>query len=541
MRIRGWRPAWLLPVIVGALALLPFWPSVHAGFLSDDWFFVEAYHGTQPPFGWFVWRAVSALERIPTNFYRPLPFISLAAQIRVAGLDPVGLHVTNLLIHATTTALLFVLIRRLHDGRVFAPAAAALFFAVFPRRVEAVAWLSCRPDLLGAAFAVASLLLFDRFLCRRTRVAAIGALGAWLLALASKESVTALAVTHVALAWHHGPRGQSVEYGQARRLQRALLAASPFLLAVPVFLLWRRFVIGDWIGGYGAGVLHVDRGTVLWLAKHALYQVIPPIEAAAHVELTDMPWPVVLSAGAVLFAGLLFLLWSIRGQASCVVGLTWLVAGILPVVTLPISLSSTLNDRLLYLPGIGTAIVLSALVARVPWRAAATLVAIVSMCAGAWSWSLSERWAQAGELSDRLLTTLADIVRKEPAEHIYLAAVPDSLGGAYMLRNGIGHALTTMGVPRPMRVVPLSVYFVPPGDERPTVRASNEAPARLRLDSIGDEPAVLTALVNPGDLARYETSGPPDRLGRFRSVLVTLREPGRVMILNPNGIAHVGP
>ncbi|MGE3842167.1 MAG: hypothetical protein AB7I50_11310 [Vicinamibacterales bacterium] len=534
MRVPAWRLAWPLALLVGVLACLPFWPSVHAGFLSDDWFFVEAYHGAQPPFASFVWRAFTALERIPTNFYRPLPFVTLAAQMRFSGTEPYGLHVANLLLHGTAAALLFVLLRRLLEGRSMAAAAAALFFAWFPRRVETVAWLSCRPDLLATVLALASLLLFDAYLRSRNRIALGTALAAWMLALASKESVVLVAVAHLVLAW----REPAAAEPRPVPFRRAMARAAMFAGVVPFFLLWRRVVIGSWIGGYGASVLRVDAGTAMAFVKHATYQVVPPFEYASSLELSAVPTPLLAVVVAGLGALALWVLWLGRRGATALVGAVWLVAGILPVVTLPLSLSSTLNDRLLYLPAVGIAALIAVAFTGVRSRAGAVVIAVWLLGSAGWSFALSARWARAGDMSATLLEKIAEQARVATDTPIYVAAVPDSLGGAYLLRNGIGHALAVSGVPNPMRVHPLTVYFVSPGDEGMPVRAAQGDATQVRVESV-DAPAVITALTPLGELGAHQTEGPPDRFGRFKAASVRLEQPGRFLLVTPREVADV--
>lgn len=142
-------------------------------------------------------------------------------------------------------------------------------------------------------------------------------------------------------------------------------------------------------------------------------------------------------------------------------------------------------------------------------------------------------------MSTTLLTMLAERVRTAPDTRVYLAAVPDSLGGAYLLRNGIGHALAVSGVPNPMRVHPLTVYFVSTGSEELPVRASQEDATHVKVESVA-APAVITALTPLGELGVHQTQGPPDRFGRFQAAEVRLDQPGRFLLVTPHEIVDVG-
>ena len=66
------------------------------------------------------------------------------------GLNPGGHHLTNVLLHAATAILLFLVLWRMTDG--FWPSAlVAAIFAIHPLRVESVAWVSERQGRLQRA------------------------------------------------------------------------------------------------------------------------------------------------------------------------------------------------------------------------------------------------------------------------------------------------------------------------------------------------------------------------------------------------------
>jgi Flp pilus assembly protein TadD len=147
-------------LLVSALAILPFLPTLGGQFLNwDDGInFV-----TNPGFrglGWaqLRWMATTTL----LGHWVPLTWLSLGVNYALGGLDPWGYHLGNLLLHAANAAVFCVIARRLLSaawgaaapepplaaGAVFA----ALVFAVHPLRVESVAWITERRDLLSGFF-----------------------------------------------------------------------------------------------------------------------------------------------------------------------------------------------------------------------------------------------------------------------------------------------------------------------------------------------------------------------------------------------------
>ena len=83
----------------------------------------------------------------------------------IAGVDPRMFHLTNLLLHAASTLLLFQLLDRATGARWKSAWVAALF-AVHPLHVESVAWVAERKDVLCTLFWFLTMLLWLRWVER---------------------------------------------------------------------------------------------------------------------------------------------------------------------------------------------------------------------------------------------------------------------------------------------------------------------------------------------------------------------------------------
>jgi hypothetical protein len=77
------------------------------------------------------------------------------------GLHPGGHHLTNVLLHAATAILLFLVLRKM-TGALGRSAFVAAVFAVHPLRVESVAWVAERKDVLGGLFFMLTLWAYAR-------------------------------------------------------------------------------------------------------------------------------------------------------------------------------------------------------------------------------------------------------------------------------------------------------------------------------------------------------------------------------------------
>jgi hypothetical protein len=149
-------------VTIVAVVLACFLPSLGSDFVlwDDDMNFTDnpSYRGLSP----------SHLRWMFTTFhgghYQPLSWITLGLDYTLWGMNPLGYHLTNLLLHAVNALLVYRLIAALVPG-VGASAAAVgtLLFAIHPLRVESVAWATERRDVLSGLFFLLTVLAYVRY------------------------------------------------------------------------------------------------------------------------------------------------------------------------------------------------------------------------------------------------------------------------------------------------------------------------------------------------------------------------------------------
>ncbi len=92
-----------------------------------------------------------AFTHVHADNWHPLTTISHMLDCQLYGLHPWGHHLTNILLHATAAILLFLALRKL-TGTIWPSAFVAAIFAIHPLRVESVAWVSERKDVLSGVF-----------------------------------------------------------------------------------------------------------------------------------------------------------------------------------------------------------------------------------------------------------------------------------------------------------------------------------------------------------------------------------------------------
>jgi protein O-mannosyl-transferase len=141
----------LIPGLLLVLLVLPvFFPMLHNDFINyDDPIYVTGNPHVQGGLTWedFKW----ALTTSEGANWHPLTMLSHMLDCQVFGLKPWGHHLTSLLFHAANTLLLFLVLNRLTGARWRSFFVAALF-GLHPLRVESVAWVAERKDVLSAFF-----------------------------------------------------------------------------------------------------------------------------------------------------------------------------------------------------------------------------------------------------------------------------------------------------------------------------------------------------------------------------------------------------
>jgi len=172
-RTRSIRESWGLPVLVGLITFVAFLPALRAGFVTwdDNRNFLDnpAYRGLGPTQLHWMWTSFHM------GHYVPLTWMTLGLDYELWGMNPAGYHFQNLLLHTVNAVLVYVLARRVLELALGPPddagrprlagsaAIAALLFAVHPLRVESVAWITERRDVLSLALCLTSVLLYLRY------------------------------------------------------------------------------------------------------------------------------------------------------------------------------------------------------------------------------------------------------------------------------------------------------------------------------------------------------------------------------------------
>ncbi len=233
------------PLVLGCvilISLLAWLPALRNGFVWDDRpLVVENPKLVQPSavsraFVQDFWESEERAGH--SDYYRPLITVSYWLNRRWGGLNPVGYHLTNLLIHAAGLVFLFFFLRRFGISPMLAGVATATV-GVHPSLAEPVAWISGRTDSLAALFFFLALWLDSKRAHPLWRVATDLAFA---LALLSKETAVTFPLVAAIVA---RSRGLHPSLGSALR------ARWDSILLLGAYLVVRVAVLGSLAGGIG--------------------------------------------------------------------------------------------------------------------------------------------------------------------------------------------------------------------------------------------------------------------------------------------------
>ncbi len=109
------------------------------------------------------WQTVKwAFGHVDACHWVPLTWLSYALDCQFFGLDPAGCHTTNLILHSASVVLLFFVLQSL-TRFIWRNALVTALFGIHPLRVESVAWIAERKDVLSGLFFMLTLLAYVRF------------------------------------------------------------------------------------------------------------------------------------------------------------------------------------------------------------------------------------------------------------------------------------------------------------------------------------------------------------------------------------------
>jgi len=370
---------------------------------------------TQDGFKWLLTHSHASL-------WHPLTTLSHMVDSQLYGLKPRGHHFTNILLHNIATVLLFLVLCQMtsnkgQSGSDWRSAFVAAIFAIHPMRVESVAWIAERKDVLSAVFLMLTLWAYVRY--ARAPTASPARTFARYLTLSIfvvcglMSKATFVTVPFVLLLLDYWPLRRADNLAAWRRL---------IIEKVPLVLL---SILAS------LATVAAQTQTIASLDQLALLPRLKNAALSAIIYLRQMFWPkdlaifyphphdqlnlwLVLSALALLIAITLIAIFLREKRPYVIVGWFWYLLLVFPVLGIVQAGLQGRADRFTYLPHIGITLALTWSCADVAqrWRNGRLLlgslgIGIVFVCTGL-AYKQTTYWRDSISIWQHAISVTAD-------------------------------------------------------------------------------------------------------------------------------------
>ncbi len=354
-------------VAVGVIffaVLAVYWPARTFDWINlDDPQYVFGNETVLTGLSWhtFKWAFTSTTG----GLWQPMTMLSLLLDVRLHGPNAGPMHLENVLLHACSSVGWYILLRGI-TGRKWPAFFTAAIFGLHPARVESVAWITERKDVLSMFMLVLSLIAWWRFARRFSVPAYLLSLGLFCLALMSKAMVVSQPVLMLLMdVWPLGrtfwwrPRSGMVGRDNPPSpvpIARLIVEKLPFILLSAInsiIALRTQTAVGarsDWhhlpwserlttmIVGY-ANYL----GELFWPRHLAVF----------YPYQHHVPLPLVIVAAVLLMMLTAIIVRFGKNRPFLLVGWTWFILALVPVSGLFQAGMQAMADRFSYLPSVG--------------------------------------------------------------------------------------------------------------------------------------------------------------------------------------------
>jgi tetratricopeptide (TPR) repeat protein len=425
----GWDQHWRvagLCLMLAAITFAVFGQTKGFSFvnLDDD---VYVYENAKVAGGLSLEGLAWVFTHVDCSLYHPLTMLSLMADYQLHGLHAGGYHLTNVLLHTASVILLFLVLRQM-TGALWRSAFVAALFAIHPLRVESVAWVAERKDVLSGFFFMLTLGAYVQYVRKPNSLARYLMVAiAFVLALLSKPTVVTL--PFVLLLLDYWPLNR---FEQPGKLSRLLLEKVPLLALAAGACAMTVLAAGNGIAARAHVTMLSRLGNALVSCAVYLRQMVWPEGLAVFYPQPEKGHPLWTTALSLLVLALITggVLAFGRKRRWLLTGWLWYLGMLTPMIGLVQTGSFAYADRMTYLPQIGLYLLLA-------WA--------VAELSADWSY----RRAALGGLAAIILVALIFCARTQTAywrdsETLWNRALACTTGN-FVAENNLGNALLKKG------------------------------------------------------------------------------------------------
>jgi tetratricopeptide (TPR) repeat protein len=324
--------------------------------------------------------AIHAFSGKHAGNWHPLTTLSHMLDCQLWGSHAGGHHFTNIVLHTIAVVLLFLILLQM-TGALWRSAFVAAVFAIHPLRIESVAWISERKDVLSAVFFMLTLGLYVRYVRHSSVGRYLAVVGSFALGLMCKPTLVTVPLVLLLLDYWPLRRFSAVIPSEVEESGGKTLALTTRGLSTSLGMTVKKLVVekiplfalsaagaGATLWAHEKSIIHLEQIPFLWRVGNGLVtcltyikQMIWPARLVVfypHPSNTLPVWEIglaivlllVASAGAIALR---------RKRPYFFTGWFWYLLMLLPVIGLIQVGSQAHADRYTYLSQIGLYILLA--------------------------------------------------------------------------------------------------------------------------------------------------------------------------------------
>lgn len=341
-------------VLISLISFIAFIPSLRNGFTHWDDNILVTENMTIRELSWHNMAHFFTSYYIST--YIPLTLLSFAIEYHVAELNPRIYHMTNLIIHIINCLLVFFLIFLL-TRNIGISLITALLFGLHPLRVESVAWVTERKDVLFSLFFLSTLIFY--LLYHTTRKVRNYCLALVMFILSALSKGMAITLPFVLLL---------LDYYTKRRFTRKLIFEKiPFFAVTLVFGLLAVFAQFPSIARrveplvtFPNTIFIAGRNLLFYLLKLALPVRLSALYPYPNLSGSALPWLFYISPLIVIVL-IMIVIYGNRRSRKILFGSIFFLLNIVTVIgIIPLAGDAIAADRYTYIPSIGIFFIVAA-------------------------------------------------------------------------------------------------------------------------------------------------------------------------------------
>jgi hypothetical protein len=322
-----------------------------------------------------------AFASFEASNWHPLTWLSHAFDYALWKLNPIGHHLTSILLHSINALLVTLLtvrlIETLHrekkqsfsltsEQKVIVGLTTGLLFGIHPLHVESVAWVSERKDVLSTLFFLLSILFYLRYSSRTTGKGHflflnkhyLASFVSFVLGLLSKPMIVTLPLILLLLDWYPLKR-----FDRLKSAAKTLIEKIPFFIcsfaSIIVTVIAQRQAISDFeVHPLSLRIANAFKSFSVYLQKIVWpADFMPFYPYQIRVNLFSFEYILSLLVFLSITIGCI-ILWKKKNQHFWLASWIYYVVTLLPVIGIVQIGRQEMADRYMYLPSIGPFILL---------------------------------------------------------------------------------------------------------------------------------------------------------------------------------------